>query len=181
MADFSQKDRLFEVKASFSENFLEYHLKRDRQEIQAFIPYTELSNDLQGGTERYGWLLPLAAFHLCASVFTLDNAGRFHSPGFALLFAVGAVVYLWIFFRTRYKLLWLKGEKHSVTVLNNPAGRDFLEQVRRRRRDYLKATYGKINWENNVETELGRFRWLNVQGALSDAEFENLRATLLNK
>lgn len=180
-SDFSQKQREFTVSAKISDAFLEYHLKKFGQEVQAFIPYEDLTSDIIGKTDKKPLLLLLSAICLLGFAASIPPNERFPIWPFAFFFGFFTLTLAFAYYWGRHRLLMIKGQKYDVCVLNNKEGRGFLEAVRERRREYLKMMYGRIRWENNTADELNRFRYLHIQGALSDAEFEAVRIELLNK
>lgn len=119
--EFSQKQRAFKVSATLSESFLEYRMKRGTEnEVQAFIPYEDLTGDLVGKVEKKPFLLLLFALCLLGFAGTLER-----SWAAVVLFGSLSVLFVFLYFWERHRLLMLKGRTHDVCVLNNAEGRRF--------------------------------------------------------
>lgn len=101
--------------------------------------------------------------------------------GFWLLLGVGCL--LWAHF-TKVTYSVFSTDRGSVWVIQDPNNHDrVIDEIRSRRRAQLLAWYGDINLENGLDKEIGKFRWLEEQQALTTEEAEQriaqVRAALI--
>ena len=90
---------------------------------------------------------------------------------------------LWNMRPARRVLLQLTDGNHPLVVYRDQptpeAVRDFLKALKEAQQSYLRENYAPSGVAQSVTGEVERLFWLKSQGALTDGEFEQLKAKLL--
>ena len=108
-----------------------------------------------------GTLQILRAFHLGLPMST---------RGFWLFVGMGCVG--WAYLSKKIFTIF-KTENGNFFVLQNKDHDEIIFKLQSRRKKQLFQWYGEIDFENDIENEIGKFRWLESQGVISQEEAEN--------
>jgi hypothetical protein len=177
-----QKSHAFRVSIKMLEQNLQYSVKRMGEELEATIPFEDLTDNLKRTSQGTPFLFFLGMIFFLFFCFTTAKDSRLHFPQLGVLLLILSPVCVFICFTVeKVKLLSLQGVKYNVYVLNNAEGRAFIESIRKQRKAYLREAYGKIRWENDPAKEIDRLRFLCSQGIISDEEFRQLKEDLFTK
>jgi len=114
----------------------------------------------------------VALFHIVTSLFT--DWQIFWTVLCLSLAAVFAAMHLLT--RRHYIIIDLYGDRCLFLFASSPSSEavtEFLEDLYRRRDDYLRENYLYINPDNDRRTEMSRLKWLLREGVITDREYES--------
>lgn len=176
---FIQDKQDFWVSIETFDDYVEYRLKHNKENIEGYLTYEGISNDTLRETRNSQWQ---GYFFAAAITFIISIAISLSNPYFAsfALFALG-------FFlkgknelkKHRYNYLILPCEKYNVVLIDNEESENAVKQLKAIRNVYLRKKYFSINWGNEVANELNRFSWLKSLKVISESEFEETKKQLL--
>ena len=84
---------------------------------------------------------------------------------------IGVLCLLWYrYSKVVYSVF--KNEHGNVFVIQGPDHDRVIEEINTRRKQQLLDWYGEINFENDLENEIGKFKWLSTEKVLTQAEAE---------
>ncbi|MFC1896381.1 hypothetical protein ACFL0Q_06940 [Thermodesulfobacteriota bacterium] len=165
---------------NFENDTLKYTTKNQGSSSTYKLFYGEIPLERNELEERNPWFRNVGIFLVCLgilqlySLFTGDEG--FKLPIWLILGAVCFIVY-WIG-RTSYTTLPAK--YGNVFVIKDRYHDEILDELYKRRKDQLLLWYGDINFENEPESEIEKFRWLHEQEVIDEAEFENKKNAILD-
>lgn len=138
------------------------------------IPYSEFPLKSSTRIVQNFWLRNVGYLWCALGVIQIGFALSTDKPqtgtGFWLLLGLGCL--LWAHF-TKVTYSVFSPDRGSVWVIQDANTHDrIIDEIRSRRKDQLLAWYGEINLENGVDKEVGKFRWLAEQQALTTEEAE---------
>ena len=121
--------------------------------------------------EQNEWLRNVGYLWCALGVFQLGYAIFSNVPvagkGFWLM--VGLVCVLWAYF-SKVKYSVFKIESGNVFVIHDKLHDKIINELNARRKKQLLEWYGEVNHENDLRNEIGKFKWLVEQGAISKEE-----------
>ena len=101
---------------------------------------------------------------------TIAAAKPLAGVGFWLVLGLGCLLWAHL---TKITYTVFTSERGSVWVIQDKKTHDhIIEETRTRRKNQLLAMYGEIDLENDIDKEVGKFRWLAEQRALTAEEAE---------
>lgn len=113
----------------------------------------------------YLWLV-LGVFEVGLSLYTES-----FSAGKAFWVFLG-VVCLICFYLTKVKYTIFQADKGSIYVIQGKDHEKIIEEIMTRRNHQLLNWYGNINFENDLEKEKSKFKWLFEQGVISNEDLD---------
>lgn len=138
------------------------------------IPYAEIPLKSSTRIDQNLWLRNVGYLWCALGVIGIPLALFTDKPlsgaGFWLLLGLGCL--LWAhFIKVTYSVF--SADRGSVWVIQDANSHDqIVDEIRSRRRNQLLVWYGDINLENGLDKEIGKFRWLAEQQALTADEAE---------
>ena len=138
------------------------------------IPYAEFPLKSSTRIDQNLWLRNVGYLWCALGVIQMGIAITNERPltgtGFWFLLGVGCL--LWTHF-TKVTYTVFSTDRGSVWVIQDANNHDrIINEVRLRRKNQLLAWYGDINLESDLDKEVGKFRWLEEQQALTSEEAE---------
>lgn len=118
--------------------------------------------------------------------YALVSARSLSGTGFWLLLGLACLMWAHL---SKVTYTVFSAERGSVWVIQDAKSHDqIIDEIQSRKKSQLLALYGDINLDNGLDREVGKFRWLAEQRALSTEEAERriaqvqaaLSATLVN-
>lgn len=73
---------------------------------------------------------------------------------------------------TKTKYTVLSNGQRSIWIIQGKNHDAVLNEIQNRRKDQLKKCYGEINFENDPQIEINKFRWLAEEGVISERDAE---------
>ncbi len=180
---------LFERREFFLEpNRLRLFVKDLDGESEKYIQYETITPNTRIITRQDGRVYIAAiSFGVFALVgFGLNVAGISSLMRWSPLWAVASVIFWgWHFYKRRKYFLLDLADKTSIFFLaNNPSKESlqkFINSLYAMRKQYLRDKYFIFNPENDPESEIARFKFLLEQEIISESEFQQMKAKMLNQ
>ena len=144
------------------------------------IPYAEVPLKSSTRIDQNLWLRNVGYLWCALSVVLIGIALTAGKPltgtGFWGLLGLGCI--LWAHF-TKVTYTVLSPDRGSIWIIQDTNNHDqIIDEIRLRRKNQLLAWYGDINLDNDLDKEVGKFRWLAEQQALTAEEAEQRIAQL---
>ena len=138
------------------------------------IPYAEFPLKSSTRIDQNLWLRNIGYLWCALGTiqvgYAITTQKSLSGTGFWLLVGLGCL--LWAHF-TKVSYSVFSTDKGSVWIIQDAKTHDrIVKEMRSRRKNQLLAWYGDINLENGLEKEVGKFRWLAAQQALTTEEAE---------
>ncbi len=95
---------------------------------------------------------------------------------------IGLACVVWAHF-SKVKYSVFKAERGNVFVIQDKNHDKIINEINARRKSQLLDWYGEVNPENELEQEIGKFKWLVEQEVISKEESDRkiAQAELLKK
>lgn len=138
------------------------------------IPYADFPLKSSTRIDQNLWLRNVGYLWCVLGVIQIGLALAAEKPltgtGFWLMLGLGCL--LWAHF-TKVTYTVFSADQGGVWVIQDANNHDrIVDEIRSRRKVQLLAWYGDINLENGLDKEVGKFRWLAEQHALTSEEAE---------
>ncbi len=153
----------------------------DKNHSESFtIPYEEISKDTSDFEERNQWFRNVAIYlgilGAIAAGYNFRH-GVYKLPIWLLIAGIFFIMYRVM--RVQYtviacsdcQLFVIKGKYHD----------QILKTLQAWRVNHLQTKYGKLDPNNDPNTELRKFAWLKSEGAITDEEFDRVKAQLMER
>ena len=101
--------------------------------------------------------------------YAVYSAAPLSGKGFWLFLGLGSLA--WAHF-SKVKYSVFQTDHGSVFVIQDKRHDEIISELNARRRKQLLQGYGEINFSNDPQKEINKFRWLSEQNALSREEAE---------
>lgn len=123
--------------------------------------------------EQNDWLRNVGYLWIVLGVLQLGYAiyseASLSGKGFWIV--VGAACVLWAYF-SKVKYTVFRSQKGNVFVIQNKDHDQIIDELNTRRKSQLLQWYGEVNPENDLESEIQKFKWLVDQDIISKEESE---------
>lgn len=134
--------------------------------------------------EQNEWLRNVGYLWCALGVFQLGYAIYLESSisGKGFWIVIGLACVAWAHF-SKVKYSVFKAERGNLFVIQDKNHDKIINELNARRKSQLLDWYGEVNPENELEQEIGKFKWLVEQEVISKEESDKkiAQAELLNK
>jgi hypothetical protein len=179
MKQLIQKKWKFTSKIFIKNDYVEYQCQIEKDIREQFIPYEQISNDISRNEINRRLALYIGIIGLIIGITSAISSGKIHPWTFSfLMVGIGFVI---SYNLKKVKIIELSTGKGSIIVLDNPEGNIMIDEIKRKRNEYLREKYFMINWENELTSELDKFAALKNIGAISENEFDKIRKEIETK
>jgi|GEM_PF-1595516 len=93
--------------------------------------------------------------------------------------SVSIVCYV-LFRLTETQYTAIPTKKGIISVIKDKSHELIIKELYSRRNEIIKEQYGSVDYENNVENELDKFKWLLKEEIITTEEYEAAEARLLS-
>lgn len=176
--EIAQKKLSNRVRYVFGEDELEYHLQDSSGSRSFSVAYAAIGRDRQTLVERNQWLRNVGLLWIVLGV-VMTGLSLSGDQGLKISF------WLWIglgcyaayhVFSTRYTIL--PTEVGNLLVIDDADGQRILDEIAKRRADYLRREYDFMPESDSPEQHRNRFKWLRREGVLSEEELQQRLAII---
>ncbi|MBL4616887.1 MAG: hypothetical protein JKY46_04270 [Robiginitomaculum sp.] len=173
MSEIIQKKFFNTIKFDFGAESFKYYHKDNQTEEQFRIAYTSVPNDRSTFTDKNLWLRNVGFIWCLLGVIILGLGAADGSLSIAdgLWLLLGAIC-LVVFKYSQVKYTIFRTAKGNVLVLQNDDHDKIVQEIFNHRREQFLMVYGDINSENDINEEIGKFKWLRDEGVITDNEFD---------
>lgn len=172
--EISQKRGTASTRYVFHDDRLEYAFKDSSVSRSFSVPYTDISRDRQGLTERNVWFRNAGYFWLGLGLLLLAISWREGEFGHGALWAVlgAGCLAAYYGYPTRYRII--PSDKGNLLILDHDASADRIEsEIVERRAAQFRSEYDFFPEGDGPQQLRNRFTWLHREGALSDEELQS--------
>ena len=178
--DSLQKRFLNQTNFKFGEDSLEYTIK-DRSGRRTFsVEYAGIPTDSGEIEERNDWYRNVGLFWVVIGVYIVLS--RFNETGEidgSIWLTLGVLFFaLYGYLRTTYTTL--DSEKGRIFIIQDSKHDQIKLEIDSRRKNQWLRWYGKIDYNNEPQHEIGKFQWLLDRNAISEDEFAEFRTQILD-
>lgn len=168
----SQKRFSLKTSFQFKNEELKYHVK-DRSGSSSYtIPYTSISDSFSEIEERQDWYRNVGVLWMIIGLvlmfYNFSNTGEF-SFSIWLILGTGLLVTYRV---VTIKYTILETERGGLVVVKDNQHDKILSEIEKRRKTQLYNHYGKINFSNDPNDEINKFKWLLEIDAIDKIEYE---------
>lgn len=135
--------------------------------------YADLPEKSATSIEQNEWLRNVGVLWCLLGFYRIGtaayNGASLSGTGFWLF--LGIICLIW-FALTKVKYSVFKTDRGNVFVIQDKNHEKIVSELNNRKKEQLLAWYGQVNLENDKETEIEKFRWLEKQNVISKVEAE---------
>lgn len=156
---------------------LSYSLSDKQHNIAFKVEYEQIPMESFTVREMNTWLRNVGLLWLVlGAVFTVIDymAGELR-PSIWLF--VGAGCYVTFLIR-QTEFIYFDTNKGRILIINDAQGQEIHDMIQQRRVTQIRERYGQINWNNDPEQEVRRFRWMEENGVISESEYNEIEAKI---
>ena len=156
----------------FEETGLRYSIKDEQIKKSVLIPYENITNQWHEFFESNLSFRNYAIYTGVVGVIFLTINILYGAKLWAWLFLIASPTFYVLYSKskTAYKVINVENDI-DIFIINDKQSSTIENLILEKRNEYLKRVYGQINYENDPEKEIGKFRWLTSLGIFSDREF----------
>ena len=143
------------------------------------IQFEEIGKEIiRLSSGKKSWLIATGVFLLLAiTLFISSFTDNTISIDDSLFYLLPGIACLLVFLYTRKEKLYLLGEKKSLPLLYNKKYiydiHQFVDEVIEKRNQYFKEKYAVVDTSIVPEQQIGKFRWLKEEGAITEEEYND--------
>lgn len=173
MSEVVQKKFFNTIKFEFGSESFKYYRKDNQTEEQFRVAYTSVPNDRSTFTDKNIWLRNVGFIWCLLGLIILGFGAVDGSLSIAdgLWLLLGAICLI-VFKYAQVKYTIFRTAKGNVLVLQNDDHEKVVDEIFKYRREQFLMIYGDINSENDINEEIGKFKWLRDEGVITDNEFD---------
>lgn len=148
------------------------------------LNYADIPKKSSIQIEQNEWLRNVGYLWCALGLFQLGYAifseASISGKGFWIIIGLACVA--WAHF-TKVKYSVFKAERENVFVIHDKNHDKIIDELNSRKKVQLLNWYGEVNLENNLEQEIGKFKWLVEQDVITkeESEIKIAQAELLSK
>jgi len=139
----------------------------------ADIYYADFPQKSSVQIEQNEWLRNVGYLWIALGIFQLGYAvyseASLSGKGFWIL--IGLVCVAWAYF-SKVKYTVFRAERGNIFVIQDKNHDRIVDELNTRRKSQILQLYGEVNPENDLESEIQKFRWLEQQKIISKEECE---------
>jgi len=158
---------------TFNENYFNFAYEDKTGSGDTDINYADFPQKSSVQIERNDWLMNVGYLWCALGIFQIGYAiyseASLSGKGFWLM--VGIACVLWAHF-SKVKYSVFKAEPGNIFVIQDNNHDKIIGEINSRRKNQLLDWYGDINPENDLENEIGKFKWLAEQDIMTKEESE---------
>jgi len=148
------------------------------------MPYADFPQKSSVTIEQNEWLRNVGYLGCALGIFQLGYAiySEASISGKGFLIMVGFVCIVWAHF-SKVKYSVFKADRGSIFVIQDKKHDEIISELNNRRKKQLLDWYGDVNPKNDLEKEIGKFKWLYEQKVITKEESDNkiAQAELIHK
>jgi len=158
---------------TFNDNYFNFAYEDKTGSGDTDINYADFPQKSSVQIERNDWLMNVGYLWCALGIFQIGYAiyseASLSGKGFWLM--VGIACVLWAHF-SKVKYSVFKAEPGNIFVIHDNNHDKIIGEINSRRKNQLLDWYGDINPENDLENEIGKFKWLAEQDVMTKEESE---------
>lgn len=170
--DVQQRKNSNRVRFVFHDDALDYSIEDGSGSRTFSVEYQQISRDRQTLVERNQWLRNAGLLWLLLGTgLTAYSLATPDGLKVSVWLLVGAACYA--FYRLRSTpFVLVPTEKGNLCVIDDADGARILDEIARRRAEFLRREYDFVPDDETSEQQRRRFNWLHREGVLSDEELQ---------
>ena len=179
-----QKKRSNKHTFTFEDNYFNFAYEDKTGSGDADMNYADFPQKSSIKIEQNEWLRNVGYLWCALGVFQLGYAifsdASISGKGFWIVLGLACIA--WAHF-SKVKYSIFQAEHGSIYVIQDKKHDDIVSELNIRRKKQLLNWYGEVNPENELENEIGKFKWLVEQSIITKEESEQkiAQAELLHK
>lgn len=144
------------------------------------LKYASIPSDSSELIERNGWFRNVGILWVLIGVLQIALHYR-DSGGFGGGFwFLAGIICLTLYATAKNKYTVFTTDKGRIYILKDKQHDDIINEISSRRKGQLLSWYGELNYSNDPNAELEKFRWLMHEGAIGEVEYTRILAKLTN-
>ncbi len=178
--DISQKRFSNQTGFKFQEDSLEYTVKDNSGRRTFTVEYAGISTDSGEIEERNAWYRNVGFFWVLIGAFSVfshfTESGEIRG---SIWLTLGVICFaLYGYLKTTYTTL--DSEKGQIFIIKDSKHDDIESEIESRRKNQWFRWYGSVDYGNEPNSEIGKFQWLLDRDAISQDQFTEFRAQILD-
>jgi hypothetical protein len=127
--------------------------------------------------EQNEWLRNVGYLWIVLGVFQLGYAIYTQAPlsGKGGWILVGTACVIWAYF-SKVKYTVFRADRGNIFVIQDKNHDEIIRELNTRKKSQLLQWYGEINPENDLKSEIQKYKWLAEQGVITKEESEQKMA-----
>jgi len=179
-----QKKRSNKHTFTFEDNHFNFAYEDKSGSGDADMNYADFPQKSSVKIEQNEWLRNVGYLWCALGVFQLGFAiyseASISGKGFWILLGLACIA--WAHF-SKVKYSIFQAEHGNIYIIQGKKHDEIISELNTRRKKQLLNWYGEVNPENELENEIGKFKWLVEQNIITKEESEQkiAQAELLQK
>ena len=169
------------IQFEFKEYGINYTLVDSSIKKTEFIPYENIENDSYELFEKNDYYKNNAIYTGVVGVIFLAINIIYQTTLWSWLFLIACPTFAILFKRSKtdFKVINVE-DKIDIYIIKDEKFEEINSLIYSKRNEYLKENYYAIDYDNDVNSEIGKFKWLRNIGVINDREFNVIREELIN-
>jgi len=158
---------------TFNEDTLNFAFKDKSGSDDFDLQYADFPEKSSISIEQNEWLRNVGFLWCLLGAYRMGTAvyNDLSLSGTGFWFFLGIICLIW-FACTKVKYSVFKTEAGNVFVINDSNHDKIISEINKRKKAQLLKWYGDINIENELESEVNKFKWLADQNVITKNEAE---------
>lgn len=157
---------------------LEYRYKGPKSEYTMFLDYEQIPFEEGKLLFQGSWLRNTGVGLIALGTFLTIYSQIVDKEATAWLWIIiGGFCCFWYYFR-KVEFYFFDTPKGRILIICDKQGDEAAAMIRDRRRQQIRRRHGAINWKNDPEHELQRFRWMEERNVISPGEYREVEAMI---
>ena len=175
----SQKNLSNRTDFTFGDDLLEYTIKDQNGRRTFSVEYGAIDTDSGEMEERNAWYRNVGFFWILLGAFIIfsqyADSGEVRGSVWLTLGIICFALYGML--KTTYTTL--DSDKGRIFIIKDSSHDEIMEAIETRRKEQWLRWYGTIDFNNEPDKEIGKFKWLADRNAISEEEFLAYRGQIL--
>ena len=175
-----QKKNKNKIVLDFKDGGINYTLIDESINKTEFIPYENIENNSYELFESNKYYKSNAIYLGIVGVLFLSMNIFYGMKLWAWLFIMGSPIFYMLYkkSKTDYKVINVD-EQMDIYLIKDKKLEEINSLIYKNRNKYLKENYYEINYDNDKDSEIGKFKWLKNIEVISEREFNVIKEEIM--
>ena len=157
----------------FEEDSLNYLYEDKSGSDDLTLNYADFPEKNSISIEQNEWLRNVGILWGLLGIYQIGIAAinNYSLSGRGFWLVIGIICIIWYAF-TKVKYSVFKTAAGNIFIIHDEHHNQIIAEIKSRRKKQLLNWYGEVNLENDLESEINKFKWLVKQNVMSEQEAE---------
>lgn len=178
---YNQKKNKNNISVSLEEEGIIYKIKDESMNRTENIPYENILNEKFEAFESNKSFKNNSIYTGIIGIIFLTINIFYGSGLWAWLFLLASPTFYFLYHKSKAAFTVIKTSGGiNMYILQDNQHNEILEQIYKKRNNYLQENYLSINYNNDPQSELNKFNWLKGLGIINEREYQVIEEEIQN-